>query len=90
MHKTPHILWFLIPGAVFLGLMAFMVISIPRPQTSMVEVDDVKIIPTIVSQIFPQPVSPLESLIQEISSFQVDDPTLAPPPFDREINLPEE
>ncbi len=89
MPKGSRLLLFLIPGAIFMLVLAAFIAKIPKKETATTENNPM---PTmkVVSTPIQTNVSPLQSYINSVSALQVDDPQLTPPNYDRKIFLPAE
>lgn len=88
MVKFPKLIWLLLPALVFLLMMAIFITRLPKKDAVSTE-NNVVAVPTAGPTQSTQPVSPLQNLADQIQNFSVDDPTLARPTFDREIELPQ-
>lgn len=83
-------IWLLVPGFVFLVLLAFLVSKAPR-QTA-VSTSQSSPNKTLTDSNTPNVKVPpqLQSLQEQIKSFRLDDPELTAPFFDRNLDIPAE
>lgn len=91
MKFRPRLLLLIIPAIVFIVSLIIILLRLPSPQPSSTTV------PATVSASLsplssPDPTVPpqLQSLVDQIIGFKIQDPRLTPPVFDRSISLPSE
>lgn len=92
MIKVPKILWLIVPGIVFVViLMLLLAILTKKPTTPEALQTENVVMPTVSET--PSAgiaVTPVDILINKLTSLQVNDPLLVAPNFDRKISLPDE
>lgn len=90
LNTFPKFVWLIIPGLVFIVLLGIFVLRMSRPEANSTDTPA----PTPTTYIFPTPTTqagtPLQSLVGQIRTLQIDDAQTASPIFDDKISLPEE
>lgn len=89
--KQYNIFWLILPSVVFFLLVATFVVKLgPKSPISTEVIPSPTPTPISTSLFTPAPVAGLSSLVGQIQGWQVVDPKLAAPAFDRKISLPAE
>lgn len=88
--KKLHLIWLILPSAVFFLLVAAFGVRLSRRSAVSTEVVTVSPSPLATPGATPVVEEGLPSLVEQIDGWRVDDPRLAVPAFDRKIALPTE
>ena len=85
-----HLIWLILPSVVFFLLVAVFVIKLSRRPATSTQAPAGSPIPVGNPVATPGAGNGMTSLVQQITGWQISDPRLAAPPFDRKISLPNE
>ena len=85
-----NLVWLTLPSVVFFLLVAFFVARLSRRPQNATQAPAILPTPVVYPIASPGADNGLSSLVQQIAGWQVSDPRLAAPPFDRKISLPAE
>lgn len=85
-----HLIWLILPSVVFFLLVAAFIIKLSRRPATSTQAPAGSPTPAGYPAATPGADNGLKSLVQQITGWQVSDPRLAAPPFDRKISLPSE
>jgi len=81
-------LWLLLPGFIFLSLLAFLVSKAPQKTAVSTSSQLPNTTPSVSQNNNLSVPSQLQSLNDQIKSFRLTDPELAAPSFDRDLDIP--
>ena len=85
-----HLIWLILPSVVFFLLVAAFIIRLARRPATSTQAPAISPTPVGYPVATPGTGNGLTSLVGQIAGWQVSDPRLAAPPFDRKISLPSE
>lgn len=88
--RSPKLVLLLIPGTIFLLLLAIFIAKLPKSPPNKTDMPEV--IPTATATPTQAPIdqTPIQALVQSVTDLQINDPQLTAPNFDRKISLPVE
>ena len=83
-------IWLLLPGFIFLSLLAFLISKAPRQTAVSTSSQPGNKTPAVTNTTNSRVTSQLQTLQEQIKSFRLTDPELAAPSFDRNLDIPTE